>query len=128
MKLILALVAGAFFYTPSVSKAASVKSYPRWVERIPKQFGGGWDEEVRDGRADREARYHISSAAISEFEVLWHVQRVKLLSPTSFEASAVIDPSFAPPSKMVWRFDLVDSGKGLTEPGAHSVIYRRCPF
>lgn len=101
--------------------------FPRAVKTIPPAFRGRWDELQSDKCRDREARYTLEARHLSEFEVFWDVQRVKLVSPTEIEIFTTLKDEDGRRANEVWDFRLVEGGKGLTGRRVRKPIFRRCP-
>jgi hypothetical protein len=94
---------------------------------IPEPFRGSWDEKIDDRCEDREPRYHLTSSSVSNFEVLWNVEAVRVRDEGLVEINAALDPASGPTEHFVWRFKRVDGGRGLIHPDDPDMVFLRCP-
>ena len=118
--LALAVEAGAKARSPA-------RREPDYAAAIPVAFRGHWDELQSDKCRDREPRYALGARDFSEFEVFWDVTRVKRYSPTEIDIYTSLRDERGRLVREVWRFKLVDGGKGLTHRGSNGEVFRRCP-
>lgn len=111
----------------AVHTSQQARPYPQYVSTIPPAFRGGWDEMVTDGCRGREARYSFTDTTAANFEVVWNVTRIQMLSPVAMDLDVSAVDDKAGQVNDIWHVELVDNGRTLKFRKPDSYLYRKCP-
>ena len=126
LTVLLAFTGAAFAANPKVPHT-NVSQFPRYVSMLPAIFRGNWDEIITDGCEARETRYSFDATTAANFEVVWNVTRIKLLSATAADLDLSMYDENKNQVNQTWKIEVVDSGQTLRFRNADSYLYRKCP-